>query len=711
MRSIFFVVVLWLTTLAHAATPPSEIVVTPGNEFQLFGEKVEVYSDHTGEMTLEQVIAHAPFERNTTMVPNLGIGHAVHWIRFRVHNRTKEHSLGLSIGNAEIEYIDLWGITGGDTLHHFFGQAVPIADLSGRDVEPLVPLPIAEGDFMDVYLRLKSDKQLVVPLGIGGTEATRIYSTRRDLIIGTYLGFMLALLLYNLFLYISTRDRYYFIYVVYICLVTVTQAVFLGVAKVYLWPNNVWLATQASVIFTVITAVAANEFMCAFIRVNAREPRLARWRFAIYALMGVAMAARLTVVPIEGYQVLQMVVMTSAAYQFVVAFRIARRGSRVARYFLGAWCMFLMGIILFVLKDMGLIHYNNFTKYTMTLGTAFEGIVLSIALADRINVLRREKEQSQALALAAARENERIIREQNTLLELKVKERTRDLEQSNEHLKRTQTQLVSAEKMASLGQLTAGIAHEINNPINFITSNIRPLKRNIADLLTVVDLYRKVEPANASQGLQAVRAEAEEMGLDETITELDEIIDCIAEGSSRTAEIVRGLRNFSRLDEDALKDADLNEGLRSTLALMVPQYRDRVEFDVQLDELPRVECYPGRLNQVFMNILTNGVQAAMAKEGDAMPTIQVRTRTLGDHVEVVIADNGIGMTDEVKARIFDPFYTTKDVGEGTGLGLAIAYGIIEDHHATIAVDSTPGQGTAFRITIPVRHQRTLEKRA
>jgi two-component system NtrC family sensor kinase len=114
---------------------------------------------------------------------------------------------------------------------------------------------------------------------------------------------------------------------------------------------------------------------------------------------------------------------------------------------------------------------------------------------------------------------------------------------------------------------------------------------------------------------------------------------------------------------------------------------------------------------VFMNILTNGVQAAMAKEGDAMPTIQVRTRTLGDHVEVVIADNGIGMTDEVKARIFDPFYTTKDVGEGTGLGLAIAYGIIEDHHATIAVDSTPGQGTAFRITIPVRHQRTLEKRA
>ena len=347
----------------------------------------------------------------------------------------------------------------------------------------------------------------------------------------------------------------------------------------------------------------------------------------------------------------------------------------------------------------------------MPFGSVIEGVFLSFGLADRINVLRREKESSQAEALSMALENERLILDQNMVLEQKVTERTHALQETNDSLKRTQVQLVNAEKMASLGQLTAGIAHEINNPINFITSNISPLRRNIEDLTSVIEEYRRLGEDDLGNGLMAVRKREQELGVEESIKELDEIVNSIAEGSSRTAEIVRGLRNFSRLDEDDLKEADLHEGLRSTMTVLAPQFRTKVEFHLELAELPMVECNPGRLNQVFMNILTNAAQATLARADGRERKVTVRTEMLDDSVVIAIADTGVGMSPEVRARIFDPFFTTKAVGEGTGLGLAIVYGIVNDHMGSIDVTSSPGIGTEFRIVLPVRRKQQLEKRA
>ncbi|HMC97652.1 MAG TPA: ATP-binding protein, partial [Flavobacteriales bacterium] len=238
-----------------------------------------------------------------------------------------------------------------------------------------------------------------------------------------------------------------------------------------------------------------------------------------------------------------------------------------------------------------------------------------------------------------------------------------------------------------------------------------PLRRNIGEIVEIMNGYRSVAAHNAAEELRTLKEREQQLGLGESIEELDGIIDSIAEGSSRTAEIVRGLRNFSRLDEDDLNESDLNEGLRSTLAVLAPQYRDKVRIDVQWGDVPRVECYPGKVNQVFMNILTNAVQATLARTDDEPRLIRVTTSLLDDHVVVSIKDNGIGMSDAVKARMYDPFFTTKAVGEGTGLGLAIVYGIIEDHQGNITVDSEVGQGTEFRILLPLRHARLNERRA
>jgi len=370
-----------------------------------------------------------------------------------------------------------------------------------------------------------------------------------------------------------------------------------------------------------------------------------------------------------------------------------------------AWCVFLLGTIIFVLKDVGILPYNDLTVNMMPIGSAIEGILLSFALADRINILRRDKERSQAEALAMAQENERLIREQNQELEHKVKERTAALQESNDTLKRTQVQLVQSEKMASIGQLTAGIAHEINNPINFITSNIGPLRRNLSEVVETINAYRS---ASNAEEVAKVRTEEERAGIQESIDELDGIMHSVNEGAQRTAEIVRGLRNFSRLDEGDLKDADLNDGLRSTLAVLAPQYRGSVELVLELSELPKVECFPGKINQVFMNVMNNAAQATLARADGRPRKVTVRTAAGDDSVIVRISDTGIGMSDDIKAKIFEPFFTTKPVGEGTGLGLAIVYGIIIEHSGHIAVESNPGQGTTFTITLPLRQARQQE---
>ena len=357
-------------------------------------------------------------------------------------------------------------------------------------------------------------------------------------------------------------------------------------------------------------------------------------------------------------------------------------------------------MVLFVLKDEGVIPYGNLSIYAMPIGSVVEGLLLSFALADRINILRKEKERSQAEALASAQENERITRDQNVILEQKVTERTHQLQQSLNDLKQAQSQLVSAEKMASLGQLTAGIAHEINNPVNFIRSNIPPLKRDMADLLDVIKAYRT---ENTSKEMIALE---DKLGINETIIEVHEILSSMEEGANRTAEIVRGLRTFSRLDEGDLKSADLNEGLRSTLNMLNTQYRDHAEVMLDLHDMPAVECFPGKLNQVFMNMINNALQAVKSKHGNIGGHVWISSRLENEQVTIAIRDNGPGMSEEIRSRVFEPFFTTKAVGEGTGLGLSIAHSIIEKHEGRIEVDSIEGQGTEFRIIIPATQQRT-----
>ncbi|MDW3651476.1 MAG: AAA family ATPase [Bacteroidia bacterium] len=283
-------------------------------------------------------------------------------------------------------------------------------------------------------------------------------------------------------------------------------------------------------------------------------------------------------------------------------------------------------------------------------------------------------------------------------------EKNDTLENTLEQLKFAQSQLVQSEKMASLGQLSAGIAHEINNPVNFILSGINSLKLNLSEVQEIWTEMEKLEDNFNAEQMKKVTDLKNELDYNYLMEEIEYLAESIQNGAKRTSEIVKGLRTFSRMDEDALKLADIHANLDSTLLMLHSQYKDKVSINKDYQQIPLIECYPGKINQVFMNILSNAIQAIPEKGN-----IQISTRKVEEEVEILISDDGTGIPLEVQTKIFDPFFTTKDVGEGTGLGLSISMGIINDHKGKIVIDSTPGKGSTFSIVLPIRQARNIER--
>lgn len=270
-----------------------------------------------------------------------------------------------------------------------------------------------------------------------------------------------------------------------------------------------------------------------------------------------------------------------------------------------------------------------------------------------------------------------------------LKGKIQELEKANNEIRDTQTKLVHTAKMASLGQLVAGVAHELNNPIGFIYSNMSHLRDYSQKLIHLIDVAEK-QPT-------ALKKEKDKADLQYIEKDLPKLIASCEDGARRTRDIVLGLRNFSRLEEAQLKQVDIHEGLENTLRLLTGELKNRIKVVKNFGAIPHVTCYPSQLNQVFMNVLSNAAQA-IEDEGE----IHIATKPIpGGRVEISIRDSGKGMSKATLEKIFDPFFTTKTLGQGTGLGLSISYGVVQKHGGDILVSSEPGKGTEFKIILPV----------
>ena len=300
------------------------------------------------------------------------------------------------------------------------------------------------------------------------------------------------------------------------------------------------------------------------------------------------------------------------------------------------------------------------------------------------------------------------LKEERSHLEKRVEGRTQDLNEKNEsleatldELKLTQAQLVHSEKMSGLGQLVAGIAHEINNPVNFIYGNLACAEEYTGDLLSLLETYQ----AQYAQPNKAIEEKKEEIELDYLMSDLPQMIASMKMGAERIKEIVLSLRTFSRMDESDMKTVDIHEGIDSSLLILDHKIKgdgiSSIGVVKDYGDLPKIQCYAGQLNQVFMNILANAIDALYELEEQANKQISISTEVCEAGLQIAISDNGPGIPDSVRRKMFDPFFTTKEVGKGTGLGLSISYQIVCDRHkGSLTCKSAVGEGSTFLIEIP-----------
>ncbi len=709
MQRVFIIVIFSFCAIFCKA----QVLFQNDHKIIAIGKSFDYFIDTNNAYSFEQ-IKNSPqlFKHSNYNVPNFGLlKDSRMWIHISVTNKSKEDALTLELAQPILNEVNFYYPRNGIYRINTSGEDYPFNNRLIIDHNFLYELKVPYDSTIDYYLSIKTSKQMMLPIFIGSKNEIIKNNLGKTLLYGIFIGIIFVMFFYNLFIYFTVRDSIYLYYVLYILIVGLTQTTIEGYGFQFLWPNNNFFAAKSFFVFTALVNITGLEFVRKFLHTKDFLPKIDRVSYFLYSIYLLAIIFTFTGHYFIVYPILQAFAGIVSLYMLGISIYIAKKGYRPAQFFVIAWIPLISGIIIYVLKDVSILPYNVFTNYSITIGSSLEVILLSFALADKINIFRQEKEASQAQAILAMEENDRIIREQNVILEGKVNERTFELKLSNDglnkamvELKDAQTQLVESEKMASLGQLTAGIAHEINNPINFVTSNVKPLNRDINVLFEAIIVMESLATDNGSLADKQKKIDEykNEIDYDYLRMEIEQLLSGISEGASRTAEIVKGLRIFSRLDEDALKKADLNEGLDSTLVITNNLLNNVIVLEKNYGNIPLIECYPGKLNQVFLNVISNGIYAIRKKyNAEHGGIMKISTELLNDFVYIKIIDNGIGMDENTQKRIFEPFFTTKEVGEGTGLGMSIAYNTISKHDGQIMVKSELGVGTEFIIKLPL----------
>lgn len=699
---------LIIFSLICSITASAQSPVIFKGENLVIGNQVSILEDETNNLSLKEITGSDAFVKSKVPIPNLQLRRSDFWIKFSISNESEQEHLILALEYPMLSICEFYSISEGKV--HSLSYDEKFSKRKYKNQNFLFDINLPKGATETYYLRVRSSEQIVLPLILGTPKLMAERMSGNDLVWGMFIGLILVMVVYNLFIYISVKDTSYLYYVAYSLLIGLTQVTLSGYTYRFILFDHPALNHMGIIVFPGLAGIIGNLFMMNFLQTKENTPKLHKAIYVSILIYSIAVVLRLMGYDQASYRTIDIAAITTVLITFTVTISLSLKGYRPAILFLLAFSMFFTGLLLFVLRNLGIVPYNDLTNYTKEAGIALDVVLLAFALADKINTFKREKEKSQEETFVALQENERIVREQNVFLETKVNERTLELSEANTELSQTlvelkeaQGQLVEAEKMASLGQLTAGIAHEINNPINFVTSNIMPLNRDIDLLIDFIQEMEKIGLSElpAEEKRKQIEEQKEELDYDYLKMEISQLLKGIHEGASRTSEIVKGLRVFSRLDEDDLKKADMNGGLDSTL-IVINNLLNSISLQKNYSDIPMIDCYPGKLNQVFLNILSNAIFAINKKFGDNTGGIlKISTGNNEKNVFVKIEDNGIGMDETTKKKIFEPFFTTKDVGEGTGLGMSIAYNTIRRHQGEIQVNSTPGIGTEFILQLPI----------
>lgn len=653
----------------------STVEMPPEGESVALSDALEVVEDPTGLLSAEEVAAGArpawPPTSRRELIP--GYTSSTFWVHFRLRNS------GPTAGEWRLE---LWRDIYVAELHartsdgartvRRTGKAVPV---SQRDVparELLLRIPLAAQTSVDCWLRLSGGGSLMLTPVLWSQAALSHQATSTGLLWGMYYGALLAMLAYNLFLYLSTRDGVYLSYFLFQMAITLMSAAGDQLLFYYLWPERPEWATHSELILVGLTLVGGLEFSRRFLSLESYAPSADRGILALAVLAALFTAAALVTTAPAFQQALALLAAVVAATILAAGLWAIRAGGADAGVFCLAWLALLMGGAVSALTLMGLLPATAPTT-DVRLGSAVEAILLSLSLGRRIKLLRAENERTRTEFLESRLAYART-------LETHVEERTRELSVTLDELRAAQARMVQQARLASLGHLVAGVAHEVGNPLNFTIGGTEDLTRR---LRTVRDDLSALPPGAALERVNRQLGNAERA------------LALVQEGNTRIRKIVENLRGYVRSSSNALEQVNLNTELETTLKLLQPQLeRSGIRVECDLQPLPPLACRPGELGQVFMNLALNSCQA-MPEGGD----ICISSRATAEQIELSFQDTGPGVPPEHRDAIFDPFFTTRPPNEGTGLGLSISHEIVARHGGELRlVDSAAG--ARFVITLP-----------
>jgi len=625
------------------------------------------------------------------------------WVRLNILNKAENEDIFVVLPIAHIDSIRMYdSIDFGNFSFTVSGDLVKNSAKEFKDPYQIFRVKIKEGTAQSIYFRVSSSSQIILPFSLATETAIEEHINSRNILFGAFVGVLLVMFFYNLIVYLYTKADSYTYYIFYLVAILTAQVGLTGLSN-YFFGEHPVLNNSLLFIGSGFAGVFSILFIQSFLKVKQKLPKLyIGLNFLIALYITVVISAFLGVYTLS-FKLINIGGALIALSFAIVSITLAIRGDRKAKFYLTAWIGLIISVIIFTMVLSGFIDFVPNTNFIIPIGVVLETVLLSLALADSINILRKESEEANERIVKEVTKNEELIKNQNLLLERRVSERTAELQLALDNLKSAQSQLVQSEKMASLGTLTAGIAHEINNPINFVSANVIPLRENIDDIANLITEYRNIDFKNLKAELKRLTKLEEEIELEYMLNETKQLVDGIEEGADRTHAIVEGLTTFSRGDAGQKRKANIMKGIKSTLSVLKSRL-NAINLIVDYDEdVPLVTCQVGKINQVVLNLANNALDALEEKNGANSPssTLMIATKKVGDSVQISIKDNANGMNEEIQSKIMEPFYTTKDVGKGTGLGLSISYSIIEDHGGTLDLESKEGVGTTFTVTLPI----------
>jgi signal transduction histidine kinase len=628
----------------------------------------------------------------------------VYWLKFQLDNPQKTPLL-LQLAQAIIPSIDFYAKADTSLVWQVqkAGFMTNLYEKSIQHHHQVFQLPTQSG----TYFMRTSGTIMTLPFSIKKQAVFELHTKRQMLIIGLYIGLMLFVTLHNLFLFVSLRRFSYLHYAIF----AFSMLVFVSLNNgfiVYLFPNlNIknWYIVIAS-----LMSIIGLSYAISFLNVRHHAPRLLPYGLAIGVLLFGSFFWWWLLPDAKLQKVFQSTLLGVYIYIVIAAITVGRRGNQVGYYFAITYIIFFISFIFNSIHERTGMFPIASPVNLISWGILIEVLLQSFLLTKRFEWekadMEAEKDRTQAQLLEKTLENEQIVREQNVVLEGKVTERTAALEQSLVELHETQNQLIQKEKLASLGELTAGIAHEIQNPLNFVN--------NFSELS--VDLVKELKDEIGKSSLtpEGGILIADKTYFDELFTDLSQNQEKINHHGKRASNIVKGMLEHSRTGTGEKQLTDINalcdEYLR--LAYHGMRSKDRL-FNAELitvfdPDLPIINVVPQEISRVLLNLINNAFYAINKKAqntegGYFLPKLTITTQKKAHFIEICVQDNGGGIPEAIVQKIFQPFFTNKPTGEGTGLGLSLSYDIVtKGYNGSLTVENTEGVGACFVIQLPIK---------